>query len=102
MEKGKNLTSIIVLLIVITIIGATALKVYNTHIDNLYKVVEKRICEAARQCYIDKKCEGQKVKIDDLIKEKYLTNQVDPKTKEYINSDIVVTYNGASCSVDIR
>lgn len=102
MERSKNFIIVIIIVIIIIIAASTGLKVYNTHIDNLYKAAEKKICEAVRMCYIDKNCEGNTVKIDELVSLKYLTKQVDPKTKEYINGDIVVYYQNGTCSVDIR
>lgn len=102
MEKSKNLSIIILFIIIITIIIATALKVYNSHMDSNYRVITNEICEATRKCYLDKNCDGNTVKIDELVTKKYLNRQVDPKTKEYIDGNILVNYKDNTCSVDIR
>ena len=102
MEK-KNSFVVIIIIVNILIIGiVTSLKVYNNHIDNIYKVINKKICESASKCYIDNKCEGKTIKIKELISNNYLENQVDPKTKEYISEDITVYYDDGSCQVDIK
>lgn len=100
MEKNKNFIAIII--IILTIAFATGLKVYNNHINNIYEVINKKICESASKCYLDNKCEGNSVKIRDLIDNNYLEKQIDPKTKEYINEDIIVNYNNGNCQVDIK
>ena len=102
MEKSKNLIVIVIIISMLTIGVATALKVYNSHLDNHYKVATKKICEAARKCYIDNKCTGQEVTIDTLISYNYLERLVDPKTKEYINGSIIVHCENYACSVDIK
>lgn len=102
MAKNKNFTAFIFLITITTIIVATAIKVYNSHIDNIYKVLNKKVCESAKKCYLENKCEGKIVKIDELITKKYLNKLVDPKTKEYIDGNIDVIYENNTCSVDFR
>ena len=102
MEKSKNFIVIIIIITILTIGITTGIKVYNAHIDNIYKVTTKKICEAISKCYIDNICEGNAVKIETLISYKYLEKQINPKTKEYIDGDIVVYYKNGECSVDIK
>ena len=102
MEKKNSFIIIVVIVIILVISGATILKVYNNHINNIYKVTTKKICEAVRNCYLDKKCGGNTVKIKDLVSYNYIENQVNPKTKEYISGDIIVYYENDNCQVDIK
>ena len=102
MEKNKNFITIIIILTILTVAIATGIKVYTAHIDNIYKVTTKKICEATRNCYLDNKCEGNSIKIDTLISNNYLEKLVDPKTKEYIDGNILVRYESGICSVDIK
>ena len=102
MEINKNFAALLIIAILIIILVSTSIKIYNTHLDNEYKVVTKKICEATKKCFIDGKCEGKSIKIDTLTKEKYLEKIVDPKTKEYVNGNVVIYYENDECRVDIK
>ena len=102
MARNKNILVITLAIILIVVVVATVVKVYNNHIDSLYTVVEKRIEESARKCFIEEKCSGDKTNLGLLIKEGYITSQVNPVTKEYISEDIIITYDGSFCDVNIR
>lgn len=98
-SKLLSLTFFIALSIII--IGSIV-KVYTTHRDNLYSVVEKKITETARDCFIDKICEGDETTLGFLMRNGYLAKQINPITKEDINEDLIITWDGTTCTVNIR
>jgi hypothetical protein len=91
MEKKKfNITYILVLfLIILLIVGAY--KSLNEHYKKEYLVVNNKILEAAKECYLNTDCEGE-ITIKDLYEKKYLDPVIDPRTKENISEDLCLKY----------
>ena len=93
MEKEKIvkiLISFFAVLFVILIISA-CYKNVNDHHKKEYLVVNSKIKEAAKSCYLKNDCKG-KIKLKDLYEKKYLDTQVDPVTKEDMNENICLEY----------
>lgn len=101
-KKSEGFIVFMVVIILVTIFAATGIKVYQSHLDSEYKVIEKKICERARECYLDGKCNGESIILADLIENKYIEPQVNPKTKEYISEYIKIYYKDNSCVVNVR
>ena len=102
MEKSKVFTILIATLTIVLITVATIIKIYNNHIDNQFKVIEKEICEAVRECVLDNKCTSEEITINDLIENEYIDEQVNPITKETIDTKTVVSYKNNICNVYLR
>ena len=77
------ISSIIVIILIIGI--PTTYKVIKNHNQNLYKVVEDKIIEKAKECYYAEKCLDEKITLKELYDNKYLDKVSDPITKEYYN-----------------
>lgn len=100
--KKINLMNISLILgIIILIIVATSIKVYNNHKNGLYRVVDQRIEEAAKKCFIESVCD-EETTLGFLIENKYLDNQVNPITKEFISTDLIVTCKDFECTTYVE
>ena len=89
-KKKYNIWYIIIsLILIIFIIGAY--KALKNHQEKEYKVVNNKILEAAKKCYLDKECVG-KTLLKDLYAKDYLNTQIDPVSKENMNEDICIIY----------
>lgn len=82
------ISSIIIIILIIAI--PTTYKVIKNHNQNLYKVVEDKIIEKAKECYYDQKCLEDKITLKELYDNKYLDKMSDPITKEYYNENSYV------------
>lgn len=73
----------ITLIFVLLVIGIpTFYKVTNLHQDNLIKVTDKKIIEAAKKCYYEGKCLDTRITLESLYTNNYLTDDViDPISK---------------------
>ena len=94
MEKNKMINYYIIALILgvaLLFIIVASYKVRKDHEDNLHLVVEKRIKEAARECFLNEECEG-KITLEDLYEKDYLNVQIDPVSKENMNSDLCIEF----------
>ena len=83
----NKITIYITIISIVLIIGIPTLyKVINKNHDRLYLVNEKLAVEAAQKCFIDEKCIDTKITLDQLYKNKYLSEQlIDPVTKAIYN-----------------
>lgn len=102
MEKSKHINVIIVFLIITFISIMTIIKTYNNHINSEYTVIEKRICDAVKTCLQDEKCTEGEITLSTLIDNDYITQQTNPITKEYIDTNTMVSYKNNTCTIDIR
>ena len=84
------ISSLLVISFIIVVIGTT-IKVYNNHIDSEYKVIEKKIYESTKKCYLDNNCTGNSITLNDLYKKKYITEtMINPRTKEKLDKNIKI------------
>lgn len=90
MEKIKFPYYVIGLIIILFCVGAYT--VYDDHVDKAYLVIENKVKESARKCYLDSVCEGE-ITLNYLIDNNYLDVLVDPISKEEINGDMVINYS---------
>ncbi len=75
----------------ILLLVISAYKVERYHEKKLYLVINNKIKEAAKECYLKSDCEG-KVILKDLYKKKYLDEIVDPVTKEVMDENTCLNY----------
>ncbi len=88
MNKILIFSTIIIVLILITI--PTIFKVVEEHNKRLIEVSEKRIIEAAIKCTKEEICLDNKVTLEFLYENNYLTSESDPITKQYYNIESYV------------
>lgn len=101
MEKSKGINILLVLGIIVLVIVATSLKVYNNHKSGLFRVVDQRIEEAAKKCFIEGAC-GESTTLGFLVEKGYLENQVHPITKEFVKADLVITCKDYTCDTSVE
>ena len=90
----KKLSVGLILFAVALVAVVTAYKVVTNHNNNLMKVTEKRIMEAAINCWRDDKCSGNVATLDTLYQNKYLEQEINPLTKEIYNPSSYVKKDG--------
>lgn len=79
------------LLSVLLIVSFSILKVQKRHDEMVILVSEKKITEAAMNCYFDDQCLfDDKVTLGELIQKGYLKEEVNPITKMYYSHDSYV------------
>ncbi len=98
----KTLSIVLIALIILIVFVSTVVKSYRNHINNLYEVVERKIEEEAKKCFMEEKCEGTETTLGNLISLGYLDKQINPVTKEYVSEDLVITFDGKECITSIR
>ena len=101
-QRNKNLITFTFTIIFLVIVICTIKKVYDNHIEAEYTVLEKKLTESAKSCFLDKICEGEETTFGFLVKSGYLTSTVNPVTKEYLQDDLVIKCVEYKCSVDVR
>lgn len=91
MKNMSKICIVVTILGVLGMIGGTSVyKVIRRHHDRLLLVSEKRIVEKARLCFNEEKCTNDAVTLKTLYQLHYLTNEVNPVTKEYYKEDSYV------------
>lgn len=68
----------------ILILGFSYYKINKEKHEEIYKVINKKIIDRAKDCVHDDKC-GANMTLGELINNGYLDPIVDPDTKEYYN-----------------
>ena len=94
MEKNKMFTIIIwsITGLLLIIIFVAAYKVIETNRENSLRVMNQKIKEAARLCYLREECEDQ-ITLKDLYDKEYLPELViNPVTREYLDEDMCIEY----------
>ncbi len=87
----ENKLSYIVIIVIIFLFLIGSYKVYDNHIDKLYLVVNNKIKEEARKCYLAGDCSGE-ITLKELIDKEYIDVMVDPVTKEEIDDSLCIRY----------
>lgn len=77
------------ILIILIVMGA--IKNLTNHHEKEYRVVNSKILESAKDCYLKKECEGE-ITLKDLYDKGYLEVQIDPVTKENMDEKICIKY----------
>ena len=87
MNRNKVIIYITMTAIVLIIMIPTIYTIIKKHNDRLIEVNNKRIVEAAKECYLDKICLEEKITLKQLYDNKYLKKESNPITKEYYNEN---------------
>ena len=81
-------------ILIIIIVGIGILGMYEVNkssIEKSYLVVENKIKEAGKKCFLEDKCE-EKFTLNDLIEKGYIKEAIDPITKEDIDKNKCLKY----------
>lgn len=90
MNRNKVIINITIVAIILIILIPTVYNIIKKHNNRLIKVTEKRIEEAAKDCYLKDICKDNKITLKVLYDNKYLEKESNPITKEYYNEDSYV------------
>lgn len=82
-NKITIIGSIIVIILIIFI--PTTYQVVKKYQNNLYKVTNEKIIEAAKKCYFDDVCLEDVITLKFLYENNYLEKVSNPISKEYYN-----------------
>lgn len=95
MNTNKSTIVFTCISIILIISIPTIYKVVKKHNNNLYKVTENKIIEAAKRCFYEEKCLDEKIYLRDLYNLKFLEQVNNPITKEYYNENSYVERNNS-------
>ncbi len=87
-NKISIIITIFALILIISI--PTTYKIFKIHDNSLYSVINKKIVEAAKECYYNNECTENKIYLKDLYDLRKLEKVSDPITKEYYNEESYV------------
>lgn len=90
MNRNKIIINATIIAIVLIILIPTIYTIVKKHNDRLISVTNKRIEEAAKECYLEGVCLEEKISLKKLYDNKYLEKESNPITKEYYNEDSYV------------
>lgn len=96
MNRNKVIINITIIAIVLIILIPTTYNIIKKHNNRLITVTEKRITEAAKDCYLKDICKNEKITLKELYDNKYLDKESNPITKEYYNESSYVKINNKS------
>lgn len=103
MDKNSKIVSICLIVIIVgVIVIATSLKVYDNHKNDLLKVVNQKIEEAAKKCSLEEICTENKTTLAFLIEKGYLEKQVHPISKEFIGGDLEIVCENYACKTNVE
>lgn len=91
MGKKKNSFLYIILGLLLVLLIIAAIKALNNHHEKEYLVINNRILESAKKCYLSKDCEGE-ITLKDLYDKDYLDTQFDPVSKEEMDEKKCITF----------
>lgn len=92
MEKIKlNHIIIFIIIVSVTLLLISAYKAEKKHEEKLMLVINNKIKEAAKECYLKKEC-TEKITLQNLYDKKYLEELINPITKEVMDKDICIEY----------
>ena len=90
MNTNKITIKMTIVIILLIIFIPTICKVIDNHYNNLYKVVNQKVIEAAKKCYYEEKCLNNKITLKELYDLEYLDIVSDPVSKENYNVEYYV------------
>lgn len=103
MNRNKVIIYMTIISILLIISIPTIYNIIKKHNDRLTLVTEKRITEAAKDCYLKDLCRDKKITLKELYNNKYLEKESNPITKEYYNENsYVLVENNKYTFVEIK
>ena len=100
-HKVSNFTILfIVLLIIITIVGIfTIIKIQKNHEEKLIYAMKSKVEYKAERCYLEGICKDT-ITLGILYENKYLTEVINPVTKEVIDPNLKLEYIDNKIKID--
>lgn len=100
-KRISNLSIIfIVILALLAVIGVfTVIKIQKNHEDKLMYSMTSTVEYYAKQCYLDDICKDT-ITLSVLYENNYLTEVINPVTKEVISPDLKIEYKDGRIVVD--
>lgn len=89
--KKNNFVIILVALFIIILFVLAFYKNLNSHYEKELLVVNNKILESAKKCYLEEKCEGE-ITLKELYEKEYIEKQVDPSTKTDYNENVCIKW----------
>lgn len=80
-----------VCLLIIIVITCTTIKINQEHEEKMLYAMKTKIEYNAKRCYLEDKCHDE-VTLDDLYQLNYLSEVVNPVTKEILDKNIKINY----------
>lgn len=90
MNRNKVIVYLTIISILLIISIPTVYNIIKKHNYRLIMVTEKRIEEAAKDCYLKDICKDNKITLKVLYDNNYLKKESNPITKEYYNENSYV------------
>lgn len=90
MNTNKIIIFCTVVAIILIIAIPTTLTVHDRYKEKVYKITEKRIIEAAKNCHLKDECLNEIVTLKELYDLGLLEKESDPITKKYYNESSYV------------
>ena len=90
MNNNKIVIYIALITVIFVIIIPSVILVNQRHKDKLYNSINLKITEAAKKCYLEDKCQDEKIFLKTLYDYNYLDKQVNPYTKTYFSENSYV------------
>ncbi|MCH5166382.1 MAG: hypothetical protein J1F35_00685 [Erysipelotrichales bacterium] len=94
MESRINnigIISISACIIALVIIIASIAKISDKHNEKLIYAMESKIEYYAKRCYLENNCVNE-ITLNELYEKKYLTEVVNPVTKEILDGNLKINY----------
>lgn len=100
-QKVSNFTIIfIVILLIITVVGIfTVIKIQKNHDEKLLYATKSKVEYKAERCYLEGICKDT-ITLNVLYENGYLTEIINPVTKEVIDSNLKIDYIDGKISID--
>ena len=92
-KKINNLTIISITLIItfLIIMVASITKISDNHNEKLLYSMQSKVEYYAKRCYLENNCTDE-ITLSDLYEKNYLTEVVNPVTKEILDENIKINY----------
>ena len=94
------LLALAILFVIVAI--PTTYKIIKNYNKKSYLVVEKKITEAAKKCFNEEKCTGDKTTLKELYDNKYLDVVVNPVTKKMYDDNLEIKKSDNGFSVNVH
>lgn len=92
MEKTKlNYLIYFIIALGTIVLFMSAYKAEKIHEEKLMLVINNKIKEAAKECYLKKECVNN-IKLQDLYDKKYIEEVINPVSKEVMDSKLCLEY----------
>ena len=101
MGKISNFTifSLTIISLVAIIIISSIIKINNIHDEKLIFAMKSKVEYFAERCYLENNCSGE-ITLNTLYERNYITEVVNPVTKEIIDSNTKINYANGNINIE--